>query len=227
MAPLMGNKQFAGDVHALDGDNPDGAVLLLISDEVSGENRDAQAVHHRLFDGSGVIHILHIGKMDAAGLQLIQNKGAAGGLHLRDQERIGAQFLRLHNFLRRQRVPGRDYQNHLVLLERFADIGRILQRFGVLRNQGKIDGILLTMVDSRTNYAKEISGLLRETYGSKVKVFGTDIPHSVRASEISAEGKSIFAHDPKGKVAAAYHDLTKEVLKIERQRQKAQSDLLR
>ena len=91
----------------------------------------------------------------------------------------------------------------------------------------KIDGILLTMVDSRTNYAKEISGLLRETYGSRVKVFGTDIPHSVRASEISAEGKSIFAHDPKGKVAAAYHDLTKEVIKIEKQRQKAKSDLLR
>ena len=83
------------------------------------------------------------------------------------------------------------------------------------------------MVDSRTNYAKEISGLLRETYGSRVKVFGTDIPHSVRASEISAEGKSIFAHDPKGKVAAAYHDLTKEVLRIEKQRQKAKSDLLR
>ena len=60
----------------------------------------------------------------------------------------------------------------------------------------QIDGILLTMVDSRTNFAKEISALLRETYGSKIKVFGTEIPHSVRAKEISAEGKSIFAHDP-------------------------------
>ena len=65
----------------------------------------------------------------------------------------------------------------------------------------QIDGILLTMVDSRTNFAKEISALLRETYGSKIKVFGTEIPHSVRAKEISAEGKSIFAHDPGGKVA--------------------------
>ena len=53
----------------------------------------------------------------------------------------------------------------------------------------QIDGILLTMVDSRTNFAKEISSLLRETYGSKIKVFGTEIPHSVRAKEISAEGK--------------------------------------
>lgn len=91
----------------------------------------------------------------------------------------------------------------------------------------KIDGILLTMVDSRTNYAKEISSLLRDTYGTKLKVFATDIPHSVRAAEISAEGKSIFTHDPKGKVAEAYHELTKEVIKIEKQRQKAKSDLLR
>ena len=90
-----------------------------------------------------------------------------------------------------------------------------------------IDGILLTMVDNRTNYAKEISALLRNTYGSKLKIFGTDIPHSVRAAEISAEGISIFAHDPKGKVAEAYRELTREVMKIEKQRQKAKSEQLR
>lgn len=90
-----------------------------------------------------------------------------------------------------------------------------------------IGGILLTMVDSRTNYAKEISGLLRDTYGSKIKVFATDIPHSVRAAEISAKGKSIYAYDPKGKVAEAYRELTKEVMSLEKQRQKAQSDRVR
>ncbi len=89
----------------------------------------------------------------------------------------------------------------------------------------RIDGILLTMVDARTNYAREISALLRETYGSKIRVFATDIPHSVRAAEISAEGKSIFAHDPKGKVATAYHALTQEVMKIEKQREKHQAEL--
>ena len=47
------------------------------------------------------------------------------------------------------------------------------------------------MVDSRTNFAKEISALLRENYGSKIKVFGTEIPHSVRAKEISAEGNNV------------------------------------
>lgn len=76
----------------------------------------------------------------------------------------------------------------------------------------RVDGILLTMVDRRTNYAKEISALLRETYGGMLHVFDTDIPHSVRAAETSAEAKSIYVHDPKGRVAEAYRILTQEVL---------------
>ena len=91
----------------------------------------------------------------------------------------------------------------------------------------KIDGVLLTMVDSRTNNGREISALLRETYGSRIRVFDAEIPRSVRAAEISAEGKSIFAHDPGGKVAQAYHALTKEVLQIEEQRQKHKSEFSR
>ena len=82
----------------------------------------------------------------------------------------------------------------------------------------QIDGILLTMADSRTNFAKEISALVRNTYGSKIKIFNSEIPHSVRAKEISAEGKSIFSHDPNGKVAQAYKNLTSELLRLERQR---------
>ena len=91
----------------------------------------------------------------------------------------------------------------------------------------RIEGILLTMVDGRTNYAKDISNLIRETYGSKIKAFGTDIPHSVRAAEISAEGKSIFKHDPKGKVAEAYRVLTKEVVQDAEKRRKHQLEQLR
>lgn len=90
---------------------------------------------------------------------------------------------------------------------------QLLQTISKVRRQInpklKIEGILLTMVDSRTNYAKEISALIREAYGNNIKVFSTDIPRSVRAAEISAEGKSIFQHDPKGKVAEAYRVLTK------------------
>jgi chromosome partitioning protein len=68
------------------------------------------------------------------------------------------------------------------------------------------------MVDSRTNYAKDISAMLQEAYGSRVRIFANSIPVSVRAAEISAEGVSIYQHDPKGKVALAYQFLTEEVL---------------
>ena len=76
----------------------------------------------------------------------------------------------------------------------------------------EIEGILLTMVDNRTNYAKDISTLLIENYGSRVKIFKESIPMSVRAAEISAECVSIYQHDPHGKVASAYQSLTEEVL---------------
>ena len=76
----------------------------------------------------------------------------------------------------------------------------------------KIEGILLTMTDSRTNYGQQIDNLIRGAYGSKIKVFDQTIPRSVRAAEISAVGKSIYQHDPKGKVAEAYKSLTEEVM---------------
>ena len=76
----------------------------------------------------------------------------------------------------------------------------------------KIEGILLTMTDSRTNYGQQIDNLIRQAYGKHLKVFEQTIPRSVRAAETSAAGKSIFAYDPKGKVAEAYKSLAKEVL---------------
>ena len=91
----------------------------------------------------------------------------------------------------------------------------------------RVEGILLTMVDSRTNNAKEIASLIREAYGSKLKVFDVEIPRSVRAAEISAEGKSIFAHDPGGKVADAYRKLTKEGIHDAEKRRKHQLEQLR
>ncbi len=88
-------------------------------------------------------------------------------------------------------------------------IGRVKRQ---LNPKLEIEGILLTMVDSRTNYARDISALLVENYGNKVKIFENRIPMSVRAAETSAEGISIYQHDPKGRVADAYQSLTKEVL---------------
>lgn len=91
----------------------------------------------------------------------------------------------------------------------------------------KIEGILLTMVDARTNDAKEISELIRNAYGGKIKVYYTEIPRSVRASEISKEGTSIFKHDPGGKVADAYRELTREVVKNAEKRRKRNLEQLR
>ena len=88
-------------------------------------------------------------------------------------------------------------------------IGRVKRQ---LNPKLRIEGILLTMVDNRTNYAKDICAMVNEAYSSSVKVFQTEIPLSVRAAEVSAEGSSIYKYDPKGKAAYAYGQLTKEVL---------------
>ena len=91
----------------------------------------------------------------------------------------------------------------------------------------KIGGILLTMLDNRTNFAKEISSLIRGTYGNNLKIFKTEIPMSIRAAETSAAGKSIYAYDKNGKAAEAYKNLTKEVLDSEKNRTKHRTYLIR
>ncbi len=68
----------------------------------------------------------------------------------------------------------------------------------------RIDGILLTMVDNRTNNAKSIITSLRSSVGENIRVFESEIPFSVRAAECSLSGESIFSHDKNGKVAATY-----------------------
>ena len=96
-----------------------------------------------------------------------------------------------------------------ILIPLIKTIGKVKRQ---INPKLEIEGILLTMVDNRTNYAKDISALVVENYGSKVRIFENSIPMSVRAAEISAEGVSIYEHDPNGKVASAYQSLTEEVL---------------
>lgn len=81
-----------------------------------------------------------------------------------------------------------------------------------LNKELEIEGILLTMVDCRTSYAREIVSEVNEVYGKSIPVFPIEIPLSVRAAETSAVAKSIYDYDPKGKAAFAYMTLTKEVL---------------
>ena len=88
-----------------------------------------------------------------------------------------------------------------------------------------IEGVLVTMMDKRPNFTKDLVAQLRESYGDVFKVFETEIPTSIRMSESNARGKSIFAFDPKGKVAAAYEKLTQEVIENGRERQEVQREL--
>ena len=74
------------------------------------------------------------------------------------------------------------------------------------------EGILLTIVDARTNYAKDIISEVNRVYGAHIHVFDVSIPLSVKASETTAASKSIYDYDPKGKAAAAYSMLTQEVM---------------
>ena len=91
-----------------------------------------------------------------------------------------------------------------------------------------IDGILLTMVDRRTNNANEIISSLRESIGRQLNVFSTEIPRSVRAAEASVTGGSIFEYDKNGKVALAYEQLAKEVLGLEeRSKDRPRTDWVR
>ena len=102
-------------------------------------------------------------------------------------------------------------------------LGLLMQSISKVKRQInpdlKIDGILLTMVNDRTNNAKDIISALRSGIGTVVRVFDTEIPSSVRVAESSLEGKSIFAHEKDGKVAAAYEQFSKEVESIERKTQ--------
>ena len=94
-------------------------------------------------------------------------------------------------------------------------VGRVRKQ---LNPQLSVEGILINMLDRRATFTKDIIALIREHFGSNMKVFNTEIPLSVRAVEATAEGKSIFQHDPNGKVADAFFRLTKEVYQDERQR---------
>ena len=75
----------------------------------------------------------------------------------------------------------------------------------------KVDGVLLTLVDGRTNLAKAAADTLRQNYGSVLKIYRSEIPMAVKAAEISAAGKSIYAYDKNSKVAQAYAAFSKEV----------------
>lgn len=97
------------------------------------------------------------------------------------------------------------------------DMTQLMQTIDKIRVQInpklKIEGILLTMVDMKTNLAKASIESLKNNYGRRIKIYDTIIPMGIKAAESTIEGKSVYAYDKKSKPAIAYEELTKEVLK--------------
>lgn len=88
----------------------------------------------------------------------------------------------------------------------------------------KVGGILLTMVDGRTNLSKNIANELRSTYGTVFKLYDNQIPRGVKAAESSRMGESVLSYDSSSKVAQSYIDFAKEVLDYERKEKTRNSD---
>ena len=66
-----------------------------------------------------------------------------------------------------------------------------------------IDGILLTIVDNRTNLAKSTMDAIRENFGSVIRIYKSKIPVAVKAAEVSSKGKSIYAYRQKERLRSA------------------------
>lgn len=92
----------------------------------------------------------------------------------------------------------------------------------------KIAGIVMTLVDSRTNLAKDVIDTIRTNYGMAIKIFDAQIPIAVKAAEAAKNGQSIFAYDRSGKPAKAYGELVKEVIAdAEREKQRDRASITR
>ncbi len=91
----------------------------------------------------------------------------------------------------------------------------------------KVEGVLLTLVDGRTNMAKETASAIRDTFGSHLRIFNASIPMGVKAAEASAEGMSIVKYAPSSPVAEAYRDFSKEVIRDAREKVRHRPEVLR
>lgn len=95
-------------------------------------------------------------------------------------------------------------------------MGQFLQTIASVRKQINskliVDGVLLTLVDKRTTLTEEVKMQLQKNYGSKVKIYNTQIPMAVNVAKSTSCGESIFSYDKNSKVADAYSLFAKEVL---------------
>ena len=74
----------------------------------------------------------------------------------------------------------------------------------------KLEGVLMTMFDQRTNLSSDVVGDVRKYFNTKM--YNTIIPRNVRLSEAPSHGQPVIVYDPKSKGAQVYSELAQEVL---------------
>ena len=112
----------------------------------------------------------------------------------------------LRSFFRQKEVPA-----HLLRYKQLFVLNTILLTQSVFNPRLTIEGILLTMLDQRTNLGVEVSQEVRKYF--KEKVYKTAIPRNIKLSEAPSEGLAIFDYDNNSEGARAYRDFAKEVCK--------------
>jgi chromosome partitioning protein len=75
-----------------------------------------------------------------------------------------------------------------------------------------IEGVLMSMCDTRTNLYKEVSGIIEKTYSQSVRIFDTIIPHSTKVGEANLRCQSVLLYDENSKPSQAYKDFAKELM---------------
>lgn len=91
----------------------------------------------------------------------------------------------------------------------------------------KIDGVVLTLVDKRTNFSKSVKNKIYENYGQYVKIYNTEIPKAINIAKSTSTGKSIFEFDKNSSVALSYKNLAKEVIDNEKTRNRNETSKVR
>src|SRR6202042_1881916 len=96
-------------------------------------------------------------------------------------------------------------------LEGISELLDTLERIRVELNPGlEIEGVVLTMLDERTNLAQQVIAELKKFFGDKLCT--TTVPRNIRLAEAPSHGKPALVYDPRSKGAESYIRLAKELL---------------
>lgn len=87
------------------------------------------------------------------------------------------------------------------LVSLFKSVNQVKRR---INPRLDIDGIVLTMVDKRTNLSKDVCAALRSAYGHALKIYRAEIPVSTRTAESAASTHSVLTYDANGPASMAY-----------------------